>query len=59
MKKTRAEAIRAREPYYSTGKPCLKGHISKRSTIDGSCFECRKVNLRDERAAIRESLRTA
>ena len=40
MKKTRAEAIKALDDYYFTGKPCKHGHISKRHTISGTCYTC-------------------
>lgn len=53
MKKTRKEAIFAKDKWYLTGKPCLKGHYSKRATIDGSCYECRIENQRAEREDIK------
>lgn len=58
MKATRKEAILAKEKWYYTGKPCLKGHLSRRLTIDGSCQECREVNQKSERAIIKSYLST-
>jgi ribosomal protein L44E len=28
--------------YYFTGKPCKRGHISKRVTLNMACWECKK-----------------
>ena len=28
------------ERYYFTGKPCKNGHVSKRNTHNGTCYEC-------------------
>ena len=42
MKATRQEAIQAQERYFYNGKPCKHGHISKRMTVNGSCYECVK-----------------
>ncbi len=58
MKKIRAEALAAGDQYYDTGKPCKYGHLSKRATVDGACCECRRENLRRERALFR-ALRAA
>jgi len=30
------------QPYYFTGNPCIRGHISKRRTCNGGCWECKK-----------------
>ena len=35
----RKKAINAGERFYFTGKPCPRGHISKRS-VNGGCIEC-------------------
>ena len=36
------------EKYYFTGKPCKRGHLSKRWTKNGICLECNKFfQLRD------------
>lgn len=37
----RLEAIQNNEPFYLTGKPCKRGHISKRYTKTAACFECK------------------
>jgi hypothetical protein len=55
MKKTRREAIKSGEMYYKTNKPCKYGHYSKRITYDGSCYECRMRNQREERRKISEA----
>lgn len=34
----KAKAIGAK--YYFTGRPCKHGHVAKRATISGSCYEC-------------------
>jgi len=52
MHKTRKEAIEAREKFYLTGKPCKHGHLSKRGTIDASCYECKMEHIRKQRAEI-------
>ena len=39
---------------YFTGKPCLRGHISRRSTDSGSCRECRRLLLSSWREGTRE-----
>lgn len=54
MKTSRKEAIAAKESYYFTGLPCLKNHVSKRQTRDGSCYECRIENQRIIRQSIKE-----
>jgi hypothetical protein len=57
MKRTRAAAIAANEPYYNTGKPCKQGHVSIRSTATMECAECRKQwgqNERDKVKALRQ-----
>jgi len=58
---TRKEAIAAKLKWYSTGKPCKNGHLSRRLTINGDCCECQAIrqNIRQnaERAAIRAGLK--
>ena len=56
MKTSRSAAIDAGERYYKTGKPCINGHTSKRSTIDGSCIECRSEYQKAKRIEIKEKL---
>lgn len=38
---TRAEAKRDKLRRYFTGKPCLRGHVAERATVNGHCIECR------------------
>lgn len=40
MSSLRQKAREAGEKYYFTGKPCPKGHVSKRSVAKGVCYEC-------------------
>lgn len=37
---TRKQAKELNEKYYFTGKSCPKGHISKRYSHNGVCYEC-------------------
>jgi 5-methylcytosine-specific restriction endonuclease McrA len=37
---TRKQAKASGLKYYFTGKPCKHGHIAKRNTIDGGCYDC-------------------
>ncbi|WPJ68504.1 hypothetical protein OMDBNIEC_00018 [Salmonella phage STP-SP5] len=37
---TRDEAKERGLKYYFTGKPCAKGHVSERKTVDGYCITC-------------------
>jgi len=53
MKDTRKKAIKSGEMYYYTGKPCIVGHVSKRTTVDGSCYQCRIENQKKHRGEIR------
>ncbi len=46
LPRTRADAKAAGLPAYLTGKPCLRGHISERRTVNGSCSECESVTLK-------------
>lgn len=34
------EAIKVASKFYFTNKPCIKGHLSKRFTVNGNCYEC-------------------
>lgn len=38
--KSREEAAKLGLPRYFTGKPCSKGHVSERYTMQGACVEC-------------------
>ena len=46
----RHEAKLRGDKNYFTGKPCLKGHISSRSTVSGMCHECQKEKAIHTRA---------
>lgn len=39
LPRSKSEARRLRLPYYFTGRPCTKGHVSKRDTSAG-CYQC-------------------
>ena len=54
MHKKRIDAINAGAMYYNTGKKCKYGHLSKRITLDGSCYECRMVNQKEQRDKIKQ-----
>jgi len=41
-KSIRQRAKQLGEKYYFTGRPCKHGHIAKRYTSKGICFECNK-----------------
>jgi len=43
----RSTARELKEKFYFTGKPCIRGHLSKRRTNDAICEECKKI-LRKE-----------
>lgn len=53
--KTWSQAQKDFDIYYFTGKPCKHGHISKRQTVNGACYEC---NLLAQKRA-RHDKRTA
>ena len=38
--KTRQEAVTTGDLYFFTGKPCKRGHLSKRYVGNGACYEC-------------------
>lgn len=40
---TRMEAMALGAPYYNTGRPCQKGHVSHRSTATTLCRECVRI----------------
>jgi hypothetical protein len=40
MQNTQKLAKQNNERYYFTGKPCKNGHVSKRNTHNGTCYEC-------------------
>lgn len=35
---------------YFTGKPCVHGHVSERSTVNGRCVECHRESQRKQNA---------
>lgn len=39
---SRSEAIAFGEKWYFTGKPCKRGHVSKRQVSNKGCAECQK-----------------
>lgn len=53
--KSRAEAKKASEKTYFTGKPCQNGHTAKRYTQSGSCAGC----IRDHNAPIHDATKDA
>jgi 5-methylcytosine-specific restriction endonuclease McrA len=46
LPKTRREAALTNSLFYFTGKPCKNGHVAKRYTKWGVCFECLGYNYR-------------
>ncbi len=44
----RETAANAGQMYYSTGKPCKRGHPSKRYTSSGNCVECYAVHNKQQ-----------
>lgn len=42
--KKRSDAKLKNERFYFTGKPCIRGHLSKRNTKSGLCLECSKIS---------------
>lgn len=37
---SRKNAIQTKQPFYFTGKPCVRGHVAARRTNNGSCLAC-------------------
>ena len=37
---TRQEAVQLGLSRYFTGKPCKRGHVSQRTTVNGTCVQC-------------------
>jgi hypothetical protein len=58
--KTMREAAAAGVEIYFTGRPCKRGHVAMRTTINGACIECNRQRSREyqqrRRAAIRAKL---
>jgi regulator of replication initiation timing len=44
----RKHAIEAGVDFYTTGLPCLNGHIGSRRTKDSSCIECEKQRRKSD-----------
>lgn len=44
-RKSRAQAIADGDKYYYTGKPCKRGHYSKRKVNSSTCMECYREKL--------------
>ncbi len=45
----RKAALEAGERFYFNGKPCHKGHLSKRYTCSHRCFECAMESMQEQR----------
>lgn len=52
--RTRKSAIKLNRLYYKTGKPCNRGHISKRFTKTGRCVECDRINKKSRYEVIKQ-----
>lgn len=59
MKKVRKEAFDAGDSYYFTGVPCKYGHVSRRETVTGRCWECLLRSQKATRAKFNEIRRQA
>lgn len=53
---TRADAIKAKERKYYTGKPCRNGHLTYRYTVSSQCAECCRARAQKHLAGIRALL---
>ena len=55
---TRGEALRRGLAQYTTGKPCVWGHLSPRRTSNGVCIECERAHaVSPQRKAYRRARR--
>lgn len=54
LPKTRDLALCKGELFYDTGLPCRHGHLSKRYTTSGSCFECVRLRTDAQRKMYQE-----
>lgn len=45
--------------HYFTGVPCVRGHVCKRYTVSGSCFECAQNHNGDQGALLSRALSRA
>ena|ERR1700731_3040976 len=50
MHKSRREALEKGEKSFFTGVPCIRGHVAKRSTENGSCYACLALAVKKWRA---------
>lgn len=58
LPESRDEALKEGELFFFTGLPCRNGHISKRYTTSGGCFQCLQEKHEADskaRAAFRET----
>ena len=54
---SRSEALEKNLKYYYTGKPCIKGHTSKRETRKSDCIECKKIYFKNRLILDKEKLK--
>lgn len=57
MLSSRKEAKESGDKFYFTGNPCIHGHVSKRQTVNGCCYECSLIKSRAYQAANLEKKR--
>lgn len=61
---SRSEAKKLESKHYFTGRPCSRGHTSKRHTACGKCLSCGRIDVANynarnpEKLSLRDSLRT-
>lgn len=48
------DAIKSASKYYFTNKPCRKGHLSKRLTVNSNCYDCLIEYQSAKRALVKE-----
>ncbi len=46
--KAREQAKLENNKYYFNGKPCVHGHVTKRVTRTGYCYECQSTRVREQ-----------
>lgn len=51
---TRMDAAKSQLRRYFTGKPCVRGHISERYTLNGDCIQCVSERQLETRGKIKE-----
>jgi len=54
LPRTAKEARDVGSRYYFTGAPCKHGHIAKRSTSTGNCYECGRISSSENSKKNRE-----